>query len=107
MQNLTPTNIVLLFLGLIFHFCYAVIKAKKQKKDFLLGFYFKDNVFLVIATIVAAFASLLMASDLLKLFHVQADDGSPFFTIHAFVSGIMPMFFVSKLQKLYKAGNDE
>jgi len=107
MQHLTLVNIVLLFCGILINFLTAVSKTKKQGKPFLLGFFFKDNAIEIITTLVAAFASLIMADDLLKLFHVSADDGSPFYSIHAFVSGIMPMFFISKIMKLYKTKGNE
>ena len=102
MAQLTATNILLLFLGLALNFLYALQKAKKSDKTFSLGFYAKDNWIQIFITLISAFASLVMADDLLKLLHVTADDGSPFYTIHAFVSGILPMLIIDKIMKLYK-----
>ena len=102
MAHLTVTNIILLFLGLILNILYALQKAKKESKIFSAGFYIKDNWIQVLITIVCAFASLIMADDLLKLFQVSAEPDSPFYTIHAFVSGIIPVFIVEKITKLYK-----
>lgn len=102
MTHLTPTNILLLLLGLALNFLYALQKAKKTDKTFSLGFYAKDNWIQVLITLISGFASLIMADDLLKLFHVTADDGSPFYTVHAFVSGILPLFIIDKIMKIYK-----
>ena len=102
MQHLTITNIALLFFGILIKFLTTIQAQKKKGQPFLIGFFFKDNIIEILLTLVGAFSSLMMADDLLKLLHVTADDGSPFYTIHAFVSGIMPMFFISKIIKLFK-----
>lgn len=102
MAHLTVTNVLLLFLGLLLNLLYALQKAKKESKTFSAGFYIKDNWIQVCITIISAFASLIMADDLLKLFQVSADSDSPFYTVHAFVSGIIPVFIVEKIMKLYK-----
>ena len=107
MQHLTPTNILLLFLGLLMNLLYAIQKQKKQNKQFLLGFYLKDNWITMLLNIVAAFASLIMVDDLAKLLHIQMDGGSPFYTIHALVSGIIPLVVIEKVIKLFKTKTDE
>lgn len=102
MEHLTVTNVLLLFLGLLLNFLYALQKAKKDDKTFSVGFYIKDNWIAVLITVISAFASLIMADDLLKLFQVNADADSPFYTVHAFISGIIPVFIIEKIMKLYK-----
>ena len=102
MAHLTVTNVILLFLGLLLNLLYALQKAKKESKTFSAGFYIKDNWIQVVITIVCAFASLIMADDLLKLFQVNADPESPFYTVHAFISGIIPVYIIEKITKLYK-----
>ena len=103
MKNLTLINVILLFNGLLIHFIYAILKQKKQDIKFSLGFYIKDNWLQAIATIVCAASSLIMADDIAQLMHIQTADGSPFYSAHAFISGLIPMFFINKIVKLFKA----
>lgn len=107
MNHLTLTNILLLFCGFFIKFLYAMQKQKKMKLPFQHGFFFKDNWVSIALTLVAGFASLLMTDDLVKLLHIQAADDSPFYTIHALLSGIVPLFFIEKILKLIGATPDE
>lgn len=107
MEHLTLTNILLLFCGFLIKFLYAIQKQKKLNLPFQHGYFFKDNLVSILLTLVAGFASLLMADDLVKLMHMQADDSSPFYTIHALLSGIVPLFFIEKILKLIGATPDE
>jgi len=102
MEHLTLNNILLLFCGIIIKFLYALEKQRKQNKQFFIGFFFKDNAIEFGLTLVAGFASLIMSDDMIKLLRVQASDGSPFYSAHAFISGIAPMFIISKIIKLVK-----
>ena len=106
MKNLTILNVVLLFNGLIIHAIYAIIKQKKQNVKFSLGFYIKDNWLTMLATAIAAFSSLLMADDIAKLIHVHTEEGSPFYAVHSFISGILPMFFITRILKAFNASSD-
>lgn len=107
MQHLTTTNILLLFLGLLMNLLYAVQKQKKLKQQFLFGFYLKDNWITMVLNIIAAFASLIMVDDLANILHIQTDSGSSFYTIHAFISGVLPMVIIEKVIKIFKAKADE
>ena len=107
MNHLTVTNIILLFCGFIIKFLYAVQKQKRQKLPFQIGFFFKDSWVSIALTLVAGFASLLMTDDLVKMLHIQAADDSPFYTIHALLSGIVPLFFIEKILKLIGATPNE
>jgi hypothetical protein len=102
MEQLTFINILLLFCGLLLNATYALQKAKKQEKTFSFGFYIKDNLLMIVGTIIAAFVCLVLAKPLISLCGVTVPDGSPIFTIHAFISGIIPMYFIEKIKKLYK-----
>lgn len=102
MEHLTPTNILLLFCGIIVKFLYVVKKQQKRKKQFLIGFFFKDNFIEILLTLIVGFASLIMSDDLIKLLKIQALDGSFFYSAHAFISGIASLFILDKLMKLIK-----
>lgn len=67
-----------------------------------MGFYIQDNILQSIATIIAAISSLLMAEDIARILHITVD-GSPFYSVHSFISGLIPMFFINKVMKLFKA----
>jgi hypothetical protein len=103
MNHLTVLNIFLLFNGLVIHFIYSYLKKKKQDVKFLMGFYIQDNILQFIATIIAGISSLLMAEDIAGLMHIQTEEGSPFYAMHAFISGLLPMFFINRIIKLLKA----
>ncbi|MGQ0829878.1 MAG: hypothetical protein ACT4ON_15945 [Bacteroidota bacterium] len=102
MEHLTLSNILLLFCGITIKFLYAVKKQQRQGKPFLIGFFLKDNLIEIALTLVAGFASLIMSDDMIKLLGVQAADGSPFYSAHAFISGIAPLFVIGKIMKLVK-----
>ncbi|MDO9186929.1 MAG: hypothetical protein Q7W13_13025 [Bacteroidia bacterium] len=103
MKHLTLLNFFLCFNGLVLHFIYSVIKQKKQDLKFSMGFYIQDNILQSIATIIAAISSLLMADDIARILHIITVDGSPFYSVHSFISGLIPMFFINKIMKLFKA----
>jgi hypothetical protein len=103
MKNLTLINVILLFNGLLIHFIYALLKQKQLDTKFSAGFYIKDNWLQALATIVCAISSLIMADDIAKLLQIQTPDGSAFYSVHAFISGLLPMFFINKIVKLFKA----
>lgn len=103
MKNLTIINIILLLNGLIIHFIYAMLKQKKQDIKFSTGFYIKDNWMQAVAIIICAFSSLIMADDIAKIMNIQTPDGSPYYSVHAFISGLLPMYFINKIFKLFKA----
>lgn len=107
MNHLTLLNITLLFCGFIIKFLYAIQKQKRQKLPFQIGFFFKDSWVSIALTLVAGFASLLMADDIVKMLHIQAEDNAPFYTIHALLSGIVPLFFIEKILKLIGATPNE
>lgn len=103
MNHITILNVLLLFNGLVIHFFYSVLKQKKKDKKFSMGFYIQDNALQTIVTIIAAISSLLMADDIAGLMHIQTVDGSPFYAAHAFISGLLPMFFIDRIMKIIKA----
>ncbi len=107
MNHLTITNILLLFCGFFIKFLYALQKQKSMKIPFQMGFFIQDNWISVSLTLVAGFASLLMSDDLVKLLHIQAADNSPFYSIHALLSGIVPLFFIEKILNLIGAKPNE
>lgn len=103
MKNITIINVILLFNGLIIHLIYAMIKKKQQDIKFSTGFYIKDNWMQAVASILCAVSSLIMANDIAQLLHIQTPDGSPYYAVHSFISGLVPMFFINKIFKLFKA----
>jgi hypothetical protein len=107
MEHLTGTNILLLFCGIIIHFLYAVKKQQRLGKQFLIGFFLKDNRVEIALTLIAGFASLIMSDDIIKLLGIQAEDGSPFYSAHAFISGIAPLLIIRKIMKLAKINTNE
>lgn len=102
MEQLTLFNVLLLFCGLLLNATFALQKAKKDDKTFSFGFYIKDNALIIAGTVVAGFACLVLGKPLISLCGVSVPDGSPFFCVHAFISGIIPMYFIEKLKKLYQ-----
>lgn len=100
MEQLTITNIALLLCGIALKFLFTLLGIKKEKKHFSLGFFIKDNWIVIAITIIGGFASLLMADDLVTYLGVYSTTGAPFFKIHAFLSGFLPMVILSKIQKL-------
>lgn len=102
MEQLTFINVLLLFCGLVLNLIYAIQKAKNDDKAFSFGFYLKDNSLSIVGTIVAGFVCLVLAKPLISLCGVSIPDGSSFFTVHAFISGIIPIYFIEKIKKLYQ-----
>ncbi|GEM_PF-4180235 len=103
MKHLTLLNFLLCFNGLVIHFIYSVIKQKKQDLKFSMGFYIQDNALQSIVTIIAAISSLIMADDIARIMRIVTIDGAPFYSIHSFISGLLPMFFINKVMKIFKA----
>ncbi len=101
LSHLNFLNILLLFCGLIINALYAIQKAKKQDQAFSLGFFIKDNAVLMLLNIIVAFVSLVLAPQLISICGMSVPDGSAFFPLHALISGVVPLYFIDKLLKLY------
>lgn len=103
MKHLTIINFLLCFNGLVIHFIYSIIKQKKQNLKFSLGFYIQDNALQSVVTTVAAISSLIMSDDIARVMQIVTIDGAPFYSLHSFISGLLPMFFINKVMKIFKA----
>lgn len=103
MTHITILNVLLLFLGLVFNTFYSLQKAKNAGKLISLGYFIKDNWITMGMTVVSGFISLLLAPQLIKACGLTAASGDDsFYMAHAVVSGIIPLFFIDKLLKLFK-----
>lgn len=99
---LTPMNIFLLLCGLFIKALYALQKAKKEDRTFSLGYYLKDNWVTMVLTVVTGFVCLVLVKDLITVLGISVVNGSSFYSLHALVCGMTPLFFIEKLIKLYK-----
>ena len=88
MTQLTTINILLLLLGFALQ-VLMTLKTAIREKTFSLKFWIRHNWIEGLISIVTAFAVLIMGPDLIELFGIKADDGSPFYLLHAFVCGYM------------------
>lgn len=107
MENLTFTNCLLAFLGVLMYVGYQLKKRKKQqRKKFSISFWFKDNIIDVILSVAATLAILLMADELCKYFNVllpaEGETTHPAMKIIAFCAGIFNQSIIRWLMKAIK-----
>ena len=101
MAQLTLINILLAVLGMVLQIMVTIQGViKSPVNTFSLPRWIQENWFNTLIGIVCTIISLLMAEDMIKSFGMNAPDGSPFYKIHALVSGYAGRELVFRLLKL-------
>jgi H+/gluconate symporter-like permease len=101
MEQLTLINVIIMILGVTLNILFKLRRVldKGTPDKFSLKFWIKDNWIVLSITVIGAITSLLMADDLIKMLGVTAEDGAPFFKIHAFLSGFVPHVMIDRMKK--------
>jgi|GEM_PF-3896733 len=86
LAHFTPTNIVLVVLGVLIH-ALILVQQRRSASKISIKYWLKNNWVSSVMGLLSAIALLMMADDVISLMGIQAVDGGSFYKIYAFIVG--------------------